>query len=136
MFNTCHQEIFAFLNYHILNLQYSVYEYTVCLKVILYTFIPMHNCKHICYVFFVFVFSDMSLAYHKYQNPSYYCSQTGKKNNITCPNVYYQNSLITKSVQHQEGRTLYRPGQVQNGIQTRMLHALPWGHNHQVHLKY
>ena len=57
MFNTCHQEIFAFLNYHILNLQYSVYEYTVCLKVTLYTFIPMHNCKHTCYVcFFLFFF--------------------------------------------------------------------------------
>ena len=56
MFNTCHQEIFAFLNYHILNLQYSVYEYTVCLKVTLYTFIPMHNCKHTCCVFFYFIF--------------------------------------------------------------------------------
>ena len=56
MFNTCHQEIFAFLNYHILNLQYSVYEYTVCLKVTLYTFIPMHNCKHTCCVFFFFFF--------------------------------------------------------------------------------
>ena len=54
MFNTCHQEIFAFLNYHILNLQYSVYEYTVCLKVTLYTIIPMHNCKHTCCVFFFF----------------------------------------------------------------------------------
>lgn len=56
MFNTCHQEIFAFLNYHILNLQYSVYEYTVCLKVTLYTFIPMHNCKHTCYVCVCFFF--------------------------------------------------------------------------------
>lgn len=84
MCNTCHQEIFTFFDYLILNLQYSVYEFTVCLKVTLYSFIPMHNCKHTCYVFLFFFWlffflSDMSLAYHKYQNPRYYCSQTGKR---------------------------------------------------------
>ena len=52
-------------------------------KLTLYTFIPMHNCKHTCYVFFFF--SEMSPAYHKYQNPSYYCSQTGKRKTSHVP---------------------------------------------------
>lgn len=140
MCNTCHQEIFTFFDYLILNLQYSVYEFTVCLKVTLYSFIPMHNCKHTCYVF-LFFFGCFFFIRHvtsisQIPKSKILLQPNRKKNNITCPNVYYQNSLITKSVQHQEGRTLHRPGRVQNGIQTRMLHALPWGHSHQVHLKY